>query len=100
MATSLNPSNSTLVSGVTTEQLIFSGKAVLLAILPNNTTTGTITLRDGALANGTGTTKHVAAAGATQNDIQFGPYGVIYGSGITVQNSVAGDGVTVVWMPA
>ena len=100
MATSIAPSNGTRVTGSTSETLIYSGRCILLALLPNNTTTGTITVRDGGAADGTGATKHVAAIGITQNDLQFGPYGIVMGSGLTVQNSVAGDAVTVVWMPA
>lgn len=88
----------TRLTAVTTEVLIHAGPCVLYGILPELTTTGTITVRDGALADGSGTTMSVSAIGLTQAGKYFG--GVRFNKGLTVQLSVATDLSTIVWEAA
>jgi hypothetical protein len=77
-------------AGVITEQLISSKPCWLFGVKPELTTTGTITLRDGAAADATGAIKHVCALGLTQQGKDF-PVGVFFQNGLTVQLSVATD---------
>lgn len=99
MAASQTPSNSIRITGSTVEQLITNKPAIILAVIPDNTTAGNVTVRDGAAADGSGTPISVSVAGLTQQGKTFGPYGVRTGLGLTVQLSQAADAVLVVWMP-
>lgn len=99
MSSSLNPANSVRVTGSTAEQLISKGPAVVLAIIPESTTTGVVTLRDGGAADASGAVISNSAAGLTQQGKQFGPFGFRTGTGLTVQLAQAADAVQVVWMP-
>lgn len=92
------PSRLTRHTGTTNETVICSRACVLRAILPNTTTTGTVTLRDSATAAGS-TEAHIAAIGLTQTGTQFGADGVLMASGLTAQLSVSGDVVGIVWDP-
>lgn len=89
--------NGTRLAAVTTEQLIYSGRCLLYAILPELTTTGTITVRDGAAADASGSVDHVAAIGLTQLGKDFKGY--LLEKGLTVQLSVATDLSLIVWEP-
>jgi hypothetical protein len=91
--------NITRLTGTTSETVINAGRTVLLAILPDATTTGTVTLRNSASAVGAAAVS-VAAIGLLPPGKQYGPAGVVFGDGLTVQNSVTGDAVLVVWIPA
>lgn len=99
MASSLKNSNLTRQTGTTAETVISTAPALVMAILPNATTTGTVTLRSASTASGSAAL-HVAAIGLTQQGAQFGPFGVLFPDGLTVQLSAAGDAVGIVWMPA
>lgn len=100
MSSSLNPSTSSLNTGNTTENVLTAKPAILLAVAPSAALcTGTLTVRDSATAIATAA-RYVAPIALGASGIQMGPYGVFYGNGITVQNSVAGDVFAVVWMPA
>lgn len=89
--------NGTRTAAVTTEQLIFAGKCVLYGIYPELTTTGTITIRDGAVADASGVIDHVAAIGLTQTGKAF--EGILMEKGLTIQQSVGTDQMMVVWEP-
>jgi hypothetical protein len=93
---SATPHNQTRITG-TGEQQVFTGRGVLVALIPEATTTGTITCRDGQA--GTATAFHTAATGLTQSGKQFGQHGVLVPDGLTVQLSAGTDAVTVVWEP-
>lgn len=81
----------------TNEALIRTGRCVVYLVVPELTTTGTITLRDGATADGNGTIKHVCAVGLTQSGKSLG--GVLFEKGLTVQLSQASDLSAIVWEP-
>lgn len=90
--------NMTRTAANTNEQVIFAGRCVLHALLPEATTTGTITLRDSATAAGS-TALHIAAIGLTQAGKDF--KSTIFNSGLTVQLSAgATDRVAVLWSPS
>ena len=98
MASSLQVANSYRHTGTASETVISTVPSFLLAIIPDATATGTVTMRSAATASGS-TAMSISAIGLTQQGKQFGPFGVVYGAGITIQNSVAGDACVVVWMP-
>lgn len=81
----------------TAEQVIHAGPCVLYGILPELTTTGTITVRDSATAAAAGTV-HVCAIGLTQAGKDFG--GIRFNAGLTIQLSVATDLSMIVWEAA
>ncbi len=85
------PGEGLRTANATTEQLVISGPCVLYGIFPELTTTGTLTIRDGAAADGSGTTKIVCAIGLTQVGKSFGPKGVRFDKGLTIQQSVGTD---------
>lgn len=89
--------NGTRLANSTGEQLIFAGRVLLYAILPEVTTTGTITVRDGAVADASGAIDHIAAIGLTQAGKDFKGY--LLEKGLTVQLSVGTDQCLVVWEP-
>lgn len=89
-----NPKIGTRTPGAVTEFLVHSGPCVLYGIYPELTTTGTITLRNGA-ATGGSDVRHVAAIGLTQAGKQFD--GILFEKGLTIQLSVATDLTMVVW---
>lgn len=100
MAASNNPGTNTLNTGNTTENIVTGKAAILLAILPSGAAnTGTCTIRDSATAIA-GAAKHIAPIALPLVGQTFGPYGVLCGNGITVQNSVSGDVFDIIWMPA
>lgn len=76
----------------TAEHVICNGPCWLYAVLPDLTTTGTITLRDAA-ATGVGASAviQLCAIGLTQQGKQYGAYGVLLPTGLTIQLSVATD---------
>lgn len=84
----------TRTAAVGTEQLIRAGRGVLWAVLPELTTTGTITIRDGALADGSGTIIAVCAAGLTQAGKLF--LGAQFLKGLTIQSS-ASEQCAIIW---
>ena len=92
------PANTTRLTGTTAETVVNPGRCAILAIVPDSTTTGTVTVRDSATAVGSAPDS-VSAIGLTQQGKQFGPYGVICDAGLTVQLSAAGDAVMVIWVP-
>lgn len=73
----------------TGEQLVIVGRVRVWGLLPELTTTGTLTIRDGAAADASGTTMHVAAIGLTQQGKDF--EGAVFLKGITIQQSVGTD---------
>lgn len=75
--------------GVLTEQLVFAGRCRIYRLNPEVTTTGTITLRDGALADASGTIMSVSGIGLTQAGKEF--HGAVFNKGVTIQLSVATD---------
>ena len=93
------PANYFRKTGDTTETFVYKGRCVLQALLPENNTAGTITVRDTGVANGAGTVQSITSAAASQQGKTFGPYGVVCPNGITVQLSNAADAVCVVWAP-
>lgn len=90
--------NQTRVTSAT-EVLISATPARIVAIIPESTTTGTVALRDAPAIGGGSTPFHLAAIGLLQAGKQFAEWGVCTGAGLTVQLSVGGDAVTVVWGP-
>jgi hypothetical protein len=90
--------NQTRVTGAT-EVLLSATPARIIAIIPEATTTGTVAIRDAAAIGGGSTPMHNCAIGLLQAGKQFAEWGVRLGNGLTVQLSVGGDAVTVVWGP-
>ena len=90
--------NITRVSNTTTETVIANDRARLIAIIPEGTTLGTITIRDAATIGGSNV-KHICAIGLTQAGKSFSQRGVRFGSGITVQMSDNTDDIAVIWAP-
>lgn len=86
--------NITRTEAVVTEQVIAAGRARLLLVIPELTTTGTLTIRDAAEAGGSNV-KHVAAIGVPQTGKVFG--GADFPNGITFQQSVATDRCAIIW---
>ncbi len=100
MSSSLNAATSSLNTGNVTENVITAKPAIVLALVPSGAAnTGTCTLRDSATAVAAAA-RHIAPIATPLNGIKFGPYGVLYGNGITMQNSVSGDVFDLIWMPA
>lgn len=87
----------TRTPGDTVENIVHVGPCVLYGILPELTTTGTITIRDSATAAAVAA-KHICAIGLTQIGKDFG--GVRFNAGLTVQLSVASDLSLIVWEAA
>lgn len=77
----------------TGEQVVFAGRCRLIALIPELTTTGTVTLRNGAV--GGSDIKHLAAIGMTQVGKEF--YGPVFPAGLTIQQSVGTDICAVVF---
>jgi hypothetical protein len=97
---SVDIANGTRTTGDTAEHMIFTGRGVLFGVYPELTTTGTITIRDGALADGSGAIVHVCAIGLTQAGKSFGDQrGIQFLKGCTVQLSVATDLSLIKWAP-
>ena len=93
-----SPASYSRVTGDTAEHLLCSTRCSLLGIYPDNTTTGSVTVRDGRAADASGTTVSVSATGLTQLGKTFGTYGIQL-SGLTVQLGAGADAVIVAWMP-
>lgn len=89
------PANLTLVTG-TTEVSITTANAKLIKLIPQGTTTGTVTVRE-ASAIGGGSAARWTNAAATTTD--FGYDGVSFAGGLTVQLSVGTDVWGIVWGP-
>jgi len=87
--------NSYRTPGDTNEHVIHVGRCLVWGVFPENTTNDIITLRDGAVADGSGTTMSVSAAALTQEGKEFG--GVFFGAGLTVQLANALDLSEIVW---
>lgn len=85
--------NITRTASSAAEQVICTVRAKLLLVIPEATTTGTLTLRNGAA----GDIKHIAAIGLGQAGKMFGE--AVFDKGITIQQSVAGDICAVIWEP-
>ena len=84
--------------GDTNEHVICAKQCRLMAIRPELTTTGTITVRDyAATGGGAGAIVHVCAIGLPQAGKAFGPKGVLMKKGLTIQLSVATDLSAIVW---
>lgn len=79
-----------------TEVLLAPSNARLVAIIPQGTTTGTVTVRE-ASAIGGGSAARWTNAAATKTD--FGAFGVSFPDGLTVQLSVGGDVWGIVYGP-
>lgn len=92
----LTPNNQTRITG-TAEQAVLAGRGVLFGIVPEATTTGTVTLRDNTALGGAAF--HTCAVGLTQQGKFFSENGVRFNNGLTVQLSVGTDAVTVIWAP-
>jgi len=84
--------NLQLVTGAT-EVLISASNARLLAIIPQGTASGTVTVRE-ASAIGTGATARWTAPSAGTD---FGSYGVRFQGGLTVTLSNGADKFGIVW---
>lgn len=83
-------------AAVTTEQLVHTGPCVLKRIIPDIITTGTITIRDGAVADGSGTTVSLQSLGLPKGGVlDFGD--MWFPKGLTIHLSVATDLCTVIW---
>ena len=98
LSTRPEANTSTLVSN-TTEVLIAPSNARLIKIIPQSpaTLTSTITIREGSVANGTGTLRYTAPAGVTTNaPLEFGADGILFDGGLTVKLS-ANESVLVIW---
>ncbi len=90
------PSNYTLCAVQTAEQLIRTGRGILHSMQPTPATAaGTITLRNGAAADGTGTKIQLLPIGVAVRN--FGPNGIYFDKGLTVQCSVGADEPLIVW---
>jgi hypothetical protein len=90
--------NYTYISaGAVTEAVVSGAPCILIAIIPDATTLGTVTLRDTPTA-AAGTAMSISAIGLTQPGKYFGN-GIKMNNGLTVQLSNAGDKVGVVWAP-
>ena len=92
------PFNQTRVTGAT-EVLVASGRCALIGIFPENTTTGTVTIRDDSHIAGGTTPVRTSAIGLTQQGTYFCDFGFRMNSGITIALSAGSDAVTVVWAP-
>lgn len=80
------------------EQLVHTGPCLLHRVIPDILTTGTITLRDGRAADGTGVVVSLQSAGIPKGVwLDFG--GAWFPNGLTIQLSVATDLCAVVWEP-
>lgn len=86
--------NITRTANATSEQVICTVRAYLWLVVPELTTTGTLTIRNGA----GGDTKHVAAIGLGQAGKMFG--GALFEKGITIQQSVGTDQCAIIWEAA
>ena len=82
--------------GNTNEQVVYAGRCRLHAIVPELTTTGTITLRNQATAAG-GASASVSAIGLTQAGKEF--EGAVFEKGLTIQLSVGTDLTSVIYEP-
>lgn len=96
---SIEKAAGTRTTGDTAEHVIFTGAGVLFSITPELTTTGTITIRDAAATGGSNVV-HVCAIGLTQAGKVFGPRGMAFQAGCTVQLSAAGDLSWLSWTKA
>lgn len=84
--------------GNTAEQVVCTQRCLVFGIVPELTTTGTITLRDDA-ATGGANVKHIAAIGLLQSGKSFGGHGVLFERGCTIQLSVASDLTIIMFFP-
>lgn len=83
-----------VTAGNTNEQVVSDGRCRLIAIRPQLTTTGTITLRNQATAAG-GASAHQCAIGLTQQGKDFN--GAVFERGLTIQLSAATDITAVIY---
>lgn len=76
----------------TNENIVSAFAGWLIAIYPDLTTTGTITLRNQKTASGgTPVFTSVCAIGLTQAGKNFGPSGIFCSAGLTIQLSAGTD---------
>ena len=95
----LQANNLTLLTG-TTELLITPSNARLVKIVNQNATTGTVTIREAAAIGGGSTAKFtISAADLTAGGKDFSANGVRFQGGLTIQLSVAGDQIGIIWAP-
>ena len=87
-------SNLQLVTGAT--EVLISTSARLIAIIPQGTATGTVTVRE-ASAIGSGNAARWVSPAAGSNFVTR--EGVVFGGGLTVQLSVGTDTFGIVWGP-
>jgi hypothetical protein len=90
--------NITRITNTTDETVVSADRCRLIAIVPEATTLGTVTIRDAATAGGSNV-KHICAIGLTQVGKSFSQRGVRFASGLTVQLSDNTDDVAVIWAP-
>lgn len=93
---SVSPNRYTRIAD--TNEHLLEAPAILIGIYPENTTAGTVTVRDDT-ATGGSNVAHTAAIGLTQAGKNFGTNGIRMTHGLTVQLSSASDAVMVVWRP-
>jgi len=93
-----NGSNLYRHTGTTDETVISTDRSRVIAILPEDTTAGTVTLRDSNTADDSDPV-HIAAAGLPQTGKMFSQRGVKFATGLTVQLSDDTDVVLIVWAP-
>lgn len=85
-------------TGTVAETVITDDICRIVAVIPESTTTGTVTLRDEAeISQGDVNVVHICAIGLSQEGKHFTQRGAMLRNGLTVQLSVAGDIVAIVW---
>lgn len=92
----LQSNNLTLVTGAT--EVLISTTARLIAIIPQGTAAGTVTVRE-ASAIGSGNAARWTQPAGTNNPTEFGDQGVGFAGGLTVQLSNGADTYGIVWAP-
>lgn len=92
------PNKMVLVTGGT-EVCIAPANARLVKIIPQGTTTGTITIREAAAIGSGNTPKFTVAVpqAAAIGGVEFSPNGVDFNGGLCLTLSVAGDVFGVIW---
>jgi hypothetical protein len=90
--------NITRISNTAVEQVVSADRCRIIAIIPEGTTAGTVTVRDAATIGGSNV-KHIAAAGLDQRGKTFSQRGVRMSTGLTVQLSDNTDDVAIIWAP-
>lgn len=89
MRVSIRSANSTV------EQVLCTGACYVWGVRPDLTTTGTVTLRNGNVADASGVVKSLCAIGLPQAGKDFD--GALFDKGLTIQQSVGTDQCHVTW---